>query len=344
VGLKTMLLEFASPVLLLLLVLHALVGYTELGVDNWIQNITGGIMSNTDFAKMLFLWTSGLMFVLRFFAGPIVHRISPLGLLFAGAVLACAGLLFLGMIPAEPGKTTFVVVALCFLAGTVYGIGKTFFWPTMLGVVSERYPKGGALTLGAIGGAGMLSAGLLGAPGIGFEQDYFARQKLQETKGGEATYSRYEEAKGEDSAGWGKVLQDPNLFRILFPDVRGLDGSKVATLADNGKALDDSVQNFEKEKGSLTEEKDKNLWSLNQWWQKSEPYAEADRTPVLNAVIYAGQMALIVTAANPAVLALGYLFLIVLFRLRGGYKAEVLVGHAAADEEFTGGTEGPGEG
>jgi MFS family permease len=344
VGLKTMLLEFASPILLLLLFLHAIVGYTELGVDNWIQNITGSIMQRGSLGTWLFIWTSGMMFVLRFFAGPIVHRISPLGLLFAGAVLACAGLLFLGMIPAEPGKTTFVVVTLCFLAGTVYGIGKTFFWPTMLGVVSERYPKGGALTLGAIGGAGMLSAGLLGAPGIGFEQDYFAREKLVRTEDGEATYNRYREAKAEETSGWGKVLQDPNLFRIFFPDVRGLDGSKVATLKDNGEALDESVKNFEAEKGSLTELSDKNLWSLSQWWKMAKTYAEADRIPVLSAVIYSGQMALIVTAANPAVLALGYLFLIVLFRLRGGYKAEVLVGHAAVDEEFTGGTEGPGEG
>jgi hypothetical protein len=247
------------------------------------------------------------------------------------------------MIPAEPGETTFIVVALCFLAGTIYGIGKTFFWPTMLGVVSERYPKGGALTLGAIGGAGMLSAGLLGAPGIGFEQDYYARLKLQETKAGDATYSRYVEAKGEESAGWGKVLQDPNLFRIFFADVRGLDGSKVATLADNGKSLEESVTNFEKEKGPLTAEKDKNLWTLNQWWKTAEPHAAVDRIPVLSAVIYAGQMALMVTAANPAVLALGYLILILVFRLRGGYKAEVLVGHKAVDEEFTGGVVGPAE-
>jgi MFS family permease len=344
VGLKTMLLEFTSPILLLLLLLHAIVGYTELGVDNWIQNITGSIMQRGSLGTWLFIWTSGMMFVLRFFAGPIVHKISPLGLLFAGAVLACAGLVFLGLIPAKPGETTFVVVGLCFLAGTIYGIGKTFFWPTMLGVVSERYPKGGALTLGAIGGAGMLSAGLLGAPGIGFQQDYFAKQSLHQTKEGEEAYNRYVEAKPQESAGWGKILQDPNLFRIFFPDVRGLDGSKVATLADNGEALDESVRNFEKEKGSLTEEKDKNLWSLYRWWQRAEPYADSDRMPVLSAVIYGGQMALIVTAANPAVLALGYLFLIVLFRLRGGYKAEVLVGHAAVDEEFTGGTEGPGEG
>ena len=57
-----MLLEFASPMLLMLLFLHAVVGYTELGVDTWIQNITGSVMSNGNYAKWLFMWTSGLMF------------------------------------------------------------------------------------------------------------------------------------------------------------------------------------------------------------------------------------------------------------------------------------------
>jgi hypothetical protein len=60
-----------------------------------------------------------------------------------------------------------------FLAATVYALGKTFFWPTMLGVVSEQTPKGGALTLNAISGIGMLAVGTLGFPYIG---------TLQETK------------------------------------------------------------------------------------------------------------------------------------------------------------------
>lgn len=48
-------------------------------------------------------------------------------------------------------------------AATIYALGKTFFWPTMLGVAAERFPKGGALTLNAIGGMGMLSVGVIGA-------------------------------------------------------------------------------------------------------------------------------------------------------------------------------------
>ena len=57
---------------------------------------------------------------------------------------------------------------MCVIAATVYAMGKTFLWPTMLAVVSDRFPKGGAITIGAVGGVGMLSAGILGGPGIGF--------------------------------------------------------------------------------------------------------------------------------------------------------------------------------
>jgi hypothetical protein len=58
-----------------------------------------------------------------------------------------------------------------FAAATFYGLGKTFFWPTTLGVVSEQYPRGGALMLNAIAGVGMISVGTLGNPAIGAIQD-----------------------------------------------------------------------------------------------------------------------------------------------------------------------------
>src|SRR5213078_4199604 len=93
----------------------------------------------------------------RFFAGPIVHQLSPLGLLALSAVLAIVGLYTL----------SFTAGTAIFLAATLYGIGKTFFWPTMLGVVSEQMPKGGALTLNAISGIGMLAVGTLGTTYIG---------------------------------------------------------------------------------------------------------------------------------------------------------------------------------
>src|SRR5437773_2371042 len=94
---------------------------------------------------MAFIWTNVLMFTLRFFAGPIVHKISPVGLLFCSAVVGTLGLWMLGQ-PFTNSTWAWMV------AVTVYGLGKTFYWPTMLGVISERFPRGGALALGFSGG------------------------------------------------------------------------------------------------------------------------------------------------------------------------------------------------
>jgi MFS family permease len=206
---RHMLAEFAAPMLLFLLLLHVCVGYVELGTDSWIANI----MNNTlpGYGLAILLYTSALMFVLRFFAGPIVHRINPLGLLFASAVLAVIGLMCLG---------TFTTGMTILVAATIYGLGKTFFWPTMLGVVSERYPRGGALTLGAIGGVGMLSAGLLGGPGVGYTQDVQAAKQLSAL-----APAVYEEYKSEGA----------NQF-LFFSPVQGLDGSKVGPILEASAA------------------------------------------------------------------------------------------------------------
>ena len=197
--------EFAAPMLLLLLLLHAMVGYVELGTDSWIVNIMQNVIEGQAF--LLFIYTSALMFVLRFFAGPIAHRINPMGLLFASSVLACGGLMMLG------STSTGLAVL---VAATVYGAGKTFLWPTMLGVVSEQFPRGGALTLGAVGAVGMLSAGLLGGPGIGYKQDYFASQYLQERHP-----FVYEEFRAPTDRGF-----------LFFPEIAGLDGAEVGNILD----------------------------------------------------------------------------------------------------------------
>ena len=262
VSFATMLNEFAQPVLLTLLFLHALIGYVELGVDGWITNLMTAIASMNGI--LVLLYTSCIMFVLRFCAGPIAHRISPLGLLFTCACLACVGLLALGK-----ASTGLSVIA----GATIYGVGKTFFWPTMLGVVSERFPKGGALTMGTVAGVGMLSAGLLGTPGIGYVQDYYASRQL--SREAPAVYARF-------------AADTQNRF-LFFPATIGLDGTKV---------------------GNLVAKPESQLSPI-----------ERDQRPLVNSArIYGGRMALKWTALLPAILALGYLALILHFRSRGGYR------------------------
>src|SRR5207237_8823758 len=74
----------------------ALVRYVELGTDSWIVNITKQVLKSGTNAQLAFIWTNVLMFTLRFFAGPIVHKINPVGLLFVSAALGTIGLYLLG--------------------------------------------------------------------------------------------------------------------------------------------------------------------------------------------------------------------------------------------------------
>lgn len=153
--------SFGRPILLFLIVIMMPLATTEIGTDGWITAIMEGIAKEQNFHPgWILVYTSAIMLVLRFFAGPIIHNLSPLGLLAISAFLAVVGLFYL----------SFAAGVSIFLAATLYGFGKTFFWPTMLGVVSEQSPRGGALTLNAISGIGMLAVGTLGFPFIGILQ------------------------------------------------------------------------------------------------------------------------------------------------------------------------------
>jgi len=101
----------------------------------------------------------------------------------------------------------------------------------MLGVIGERFPKGGALTMGFMGGVGMLSAGFLGGPGIGYQQDRFAAEQLQATA---------EPAVVEE------YLSEGETSFLFFPPAAGLDGAKVGALRE--KAAQDGIELTDGEK------------------------------------------------------------------------------------------------
>jgi MFS family permease len=203
VGIKTNF-SIGSVLLFVLFVTHALVGAVELGTDGWIQNITGNILTPAQ-GKILFVFTSLLMFSLRFCADFIEKslKVSPIGLLFICATLAVIGLRMVSGIDTFAGA----MVALA-----VYAIGKTFFWPTMLAVVGDRFPRTGAVAMSIMGGIGMMSAGLLGGPGLGYAKDRFTAEHLSATA--PAIYEQY---------------KAPTPSRFLFlAEVHGLDGTKLS--------------------------------------------------------------------------------------------------------------------
>jgi MFS family permease len=187
---------------------------TEIGTDGWIS----GIMENavSFHGGWILVYTSLIMMVLRFFAGPIVHQLSPLGLLVISSALAIAGLFAL---------SSATGVAIIFAAATLYALGKTFFWPTMLGIVSEQTPKGGALTLNAISGIGMLAVGTLGFPYIGALQADKAIEAVA-TNEAAATVPGLVEA-GELSP---NALTEKSIYEIIKYEV--LDDDAIAGMVD----------------------------------------------------------------------------------------------------------------
>ena len=193
-----------SMLLFVLFMTHALVGAVELGTDGWIQNITGNILTPAQ-GKILFVFTSLLMFSLRFCADFIEKhlKISPVGLLLICAVLGAIGLRLVAGIETFAGA----MVALA-----VYAVGKTFFWPTMLAIVGDRFPRTGAIAMSIMGGIGMMSAGLIGGPGLGYAKDRFTAEHLMATA--PAVYEQY---------------KAPTPSRFLFlAETTGLDGTKLS--------------------------------------------------------------------------------------------------------------------
>ena len=198
--------SFGSILLFVLYVTHAMVGAVELGTDGWIQNITGNLFTSEQ-GKYLFIWTSAIMFGLRFCAHWIETKLklSPIGLLLVCSIIACIGLNL------ASGMHTF---GMALVALGIYAMGKTFFWPTMLAVIGDRYPQSGAVAMSIMGGIGMLSAGLIGGPGLGYGKDRFAGEALM--KADSAIYAEY------------KAAEPSKFLNLSSTAAYGLDGKKLA--------------------------------------------------------------------------------------------------------------------
>jgi hypothetical protein len=179
---------------------------TELGTDGWMPDLlklSGPDVKN--FEMWVFVYVSAIMTVLRFYAGPIVHRFSPIGLLVLGSMIAIAGLLLLS------NSVGWAIVA----ASTVYAVGKTFLWSTTLGLTSEQFPKGGALTLNGVSAVGVLFLGVLGSPYIGYKQDLDMDKRLNIPEHA----AIYAQVRGEEKAG-------------MFGKVTSLDQTRIASLPE----------------------------------------------------------------------------------------------------------------
>lgn len=198
---------------------------TELGTDGWMPDLLKLSGPNVpNFETWIFVYVSAVMTVLRFYAGPIVHRFSPIGLLVIGTAIAIVGLLLLS------NSVGWAIL----LASTVYAFGKTFLWSTTLGMTSEQFPKGGALTLNGVSAVGVLFLGVLGSPFIGYKQDMDMAKRLNVPE--HATL--YAQVQGKDAQG-------------MFGNVPSLDQEKIKALPEAEKATLESLQASNK-RGAFT--------------------------------------------------------------------------------------------
>jgi MFS family permease len=166
-----MFMSCVHPLFLIMLACMFLTAATELGTNQWL----GALLQGAGVSGILVLvFINGLMAIGRSFAGPFVHRLNPNGMLILSAFLAGIGLFLLS-------KATGYGA---FGAAFIFAAGICFFWPTMLGFVSEYLPNTGALGLSLMGGAGMFSTSLV-IPMMGRWYDNFKAAAVQSGSTGE---------------------------------------------------------------------------------------------------------------------------------------------------------------
>jgi hypothetical protein len=287
---------------------------------------------------LLLVYTSAIMLVLRFFAGPIVHAFSPLGLLAVSAALAIVGLYTL----------SFTTGLMIFVAATLYGFGKTFFWPTMLGVVAEQTPKGGALTLNAISGIGMIAVGTLGFPFIGALQSNLENRAVlqapvskelpglvvSDPKTGAEKLSVLEDKKiyeiihyqkfdNEKLAALMKDLPAEKLFALSAAEVTMKDGQVLKGLKVDDKLVKEAKLD-PKTTLVIVDAAGKHLQLPRKDINTIRP-GPVEQISELRGKSKQGALAFM--AIFPAIMLVSYLILIAYFRAKGGYKPVELGAH-----------------
>ncbi|MFC4361355.1 MFS transporter [Simiduia curdlanivorans] len=144
---RTNLRGLLSPLYLFLVLCMTLTATTELGTQQWIERILGASGASP---MLIMAMMTGLMAVGRYFAGPLVHRFNPVGVLLGSSIAAVAGLYTLSI---ATGATVYV-------GAIIFALGVTYYWPTMVGFVAEYTPQTGALGMSLLGGAGMFAVSL----------------------------------------------------------------------------------------------------------------------------------------------------------------------------------------
>jgi len=287
---------------LLLMVLMFPLATTELATDAWIKDLMTPVMTRNfgiDGGWVL-VYTSLIMMLLRLNVGPLVAKIGPLGLMIVSSFAAAIGLLFIGN----------SVGIWILVAATIYAIGQTFFWPTMLGIVGERFPKGGALTLNSVSAVGMLGVGILGTPLLGLLQDRNINAQLQQQA--PSVYQEVVTAEKRSIYGTYKTLDPANVEKMK----QELEQTTVAIQL---------VQQADQQADSAVVDPSAAVTSKKLEELKQQHTAIAQQLSLIDRLrADAKRYALTSVAVVPFVMGICYVVLLLWFRSKGGYAVVVL--------------------
>jgi len=150
---KDMLKACVSPLFLFMALCMILTGGAELGTNQWIAALLANVSDNP---ILLLVWISGIMALARQFGGTLIHNMKSTIVLLVSSILAFVGCIMMG----------YTNGAMVFASAGIFALGVAFFWPSMLGFVSENIPQSGALGLAIMGGIGFLG-GAIAQPVLG---------------------------------------------------------------------------------------------------------------------------------------------------------------------------------
>ncbi len=289
------------PIVLLLIVIKMITLSLELGPMRWIPDV----LENAGIHGMLvFAWLTGLMAVLRLFAGPFVERLAPTGMLFLAAVLTGTGLLLFSAFESGMFKLLF--------AATVFAFGVAFFFPTMVGLMSERFPKAGSVGIVLMIGAGMAASGTLQGQ-MGAIADRYMPDALPEQQ----TVSVLEQVE-ENFPGYLEQAQQASGDTQALAELGYLPADVRNVIEHNDKALE-----HYREQGSLDGPLTGN--ALRAVLDSNIPQA-ADLRAEAGAVLrpadnYGGRMAFRWVAPVALIVAAFFAGMFIYDRKKGGYRA-----------------------
>ena len=238
----------------------------ELATDGWIQNLMRPTLG--EYAGWALVFSAAIMTVLRFFAGIPLKRVGPLGLLLISSVFSIIGLFALS---AAAGVWIFV-------AFVFYAVGQTFYWPAMLGLTSEQYPKGGALTLNTVSAMGLLTVGIFGFPFLGAVQDNYDAKAVLAAQPAIVKVVKAEERTTDVKGQPELIVEEKVLFGVKYPSI-------------NANAI-----------------------------MAQPEFPEEGKAPLQEEIKNSGRKTLRVASVLPITMALGFLAMMIWFKVHGGYK------------------------